>query len=70
MLDDQAKHAERVLLQLRLAEGLPLSELHAGEQARLPRFIKDGLVELHQGRVVLTLRGRLLADGVTRDLLD
>ncbi len=70
VLDDQAKHAERVLLQLRLAEGLPLSELHAGEQARLPRFIKDGLVELHQGRVVLTLRGRLLADGVTRDLLD
>jgi oxygen-independent coproporphyrinogen-3 oxidase len=38
----------------------------------LPRQQERGLVEpdaLAQGRVVLTLRGRLLADAVVRDLL-
>jgi hypothetical protein len=31
--------------------------------------VKDGVLEEHDDRVVLTLRGRLLADAVVRDLL-
>ncbi|MEU0216966.1 coproporphyrinogen III oxidase, partial [Streptomyces sp. NPDC006265] len=37
------------------------------------RALADGLVEAGpygEGRAVLTLRGRLLADGVVRDLVD
>lgn len=80
LLSDEEQHAERVLLQLRLADGLPVSELRASEQARIPPFVAEGLLELRrcpalaegrsEDRLVLTLRGRLLADRVTRDLLD
>jgi oxygen-independent coproporphyrinogen-3 oxidase len=41
-----------------------------GERARAETVINDGLVTLDAERLVLTDRGRLLADGVVRTLLD
>jgi oxygen-independent coproporphyrinogen-3 oxidase len=64
---------EEVMLRLRLAEGLPLARLPgAGALAVARRAMADGLLErsaFEKGRAVLTLRGRLLADAVVRDLL-
>jgi len=69
-LSAREDHTERVLLQLRLAEGLGLSQLSVTEQARIPALVVRGLVSCVGDRVSLTLEGRLLADAVTRDLLD
>jgi oxygen-independent coproporphyrinogen-3 oxidase len=40
------------------------------ERRRGQRAIADGTLTLANGRLVLTERGRLLADAVVRDLLD
>jgi len=72
LLDDESRRVERVLLELRLADGLPLDVLDEYGAKAARRAVDDGLAEpdsLAQGRVVLTLRGRLLADAVVRDLL-
>ncbi|WOP17771.1 radical SAM family heme chaperone HemW [Raineyella sp. LH-20] len=65
---------ERVLLELRLADGLSLEVLTATEARRVPDLVVRGLANVHeaagQEQLVLTLRGRLLADGIVRDLLD
>ncbi|GGD29696.1 radical SAM family heme chaperone HemW [Nocardioides daphniae] len=62
-------HTERVLLELRLREGLPLDALDADERAAVPGQVAQGLLVETGDRIVLTDRGRLLADGVVRDLL-
>ena len=61
---------ERVLLELRLAEGLERSVLTETEARRVPELVHRGLLTDDGERLVLTLQGRLLADGVVRDLLD
>ena len=64
---------ERILLELRLSEGVPLSLLHEQGLAASRRALKDGLLEARpydEGYAALTLRGRLLADAVVRDLVD
>ena len=69
-LDAETRRVERVLLEMRLADGLAVDVLDAGGLARVPELISDGLVEpIHPGRIVLTQRGRLLADAVVRTLL-
>jgi oxygen-independent coproporphyrinogen-3 oxidase len=60
---------EDVMLRLRLRDGLPLAVLDDGERARSQTAIADELLELRGDRLVLTDRGRLLADGVVRTLL-
>jgi oxygen-independent coproporphyrinogen-3 oxidase len=65
------RRLEDVLLRLRLAEGLPLPSLAPAGVAAAGRALADGLLEpaaYRAGRAVLTLRGRLLADAVVRDL--
>ena len=64
------QHTERVLLELRLAEGLDIALLSIAEQTRLPDLTARGLIECVADRAILTLKGRLLADAVARDLLD
>jgi oxygen-independent coproporphyrinogen-3 oxidase len=61
---------EDVMLRLRLRDGLPMAVLSAGGRARAETVISDGLIELHGDRLVLTDRGRLLADAAVRTLLD
>ena len=70
VLTPEDQRVERVLLELRLAEGLPLEVLHAAGREAADRFASEGLLELVADRAVLTLRGRLLADAVVRDLVD
>ena len=60
---------ERLLLGVRLAEGLDVGR--GSEATALARLAADGLVDdgaARAGRVILTLRGRLLADAVVRAL--
>jgi putative oxygen-independent coproporphyrinogen III oxidase len=70
VLSPADRHVERVLLELRLADGLERSVLTESEQARVPAAVASGLVHQAADRLRLTMRGRLLADGVIRDLLD
>jgi oxygen-independent coproporphyrinogen-3 oxidase len=59
------------MLRVRLAEGLPLSLLTAAARAETERMLAMSLIDraAHAaGRLVLTVRGRLLADAVIRDL--
>ncbi|MDR1851667.1 MAG: radical SAM family heme chaperone HemW [Propionibacteriaceae bacterium] len=69
-LNDEQRRTERVLLELRLAEGLDLGVLTPTESARLDRFENEGLLWRTDSRTGVTRAGRLLADGIVRDLLD
>jgi putative oxygen-independent coproporphyrinogen III oxidase len=69
VLDQDDRHTERVLLETRLAEGLETAMLTAAERAVVPGKVRAGLVTERGDRLVLTRRGRLLADAVVRDLL-
>ncbi|MEV7022365.1 radical SAM family heme chaperone HemW [Kitasatospora sp. NPDC093558] len=73
VLTDEDRRIERILLELRLAEGIPLTLLtdtarKAAEEALSSGLLAPGSYE--QGRATLTLQGRLLADAVVRDLVD
>lgn len=71
MLDDDTRRMERILLEVRLADGLDLDVLDAEGRTVARRVAADGLADqarLDDGRLVLTRRGRLLADAVVRDL--
>lgn len=64
------RHTERVMLGLRLADGLPAAELDSAGRAAADRAVRMGLLHATPAdRLVLTTRGRLLADAVVRDLL-
>jgi putative oxygen-independent coproporphyrinogen III oxidase len=72
VLDDETRRVEQVLLAIRLRDGLPVEVLDGAGRAALAAQVEGGLVDpdaLERGRVVLTLRGRLLADAVVRALL-
>ena len=69
LLDDETRRVERLLLELRLRSGLPLDVLDATGRAGVPEQVGRGLVRVEDDRLVLTDAGRLLADGVVRDLL-
>ena len=68
-LDAVDRHTEDVLLRIRLRQGLPLDLLDAAERERAAVAVADGLLMPEGECLVLTDRGRLLADGVVRMLL-
>ncbi|MGV9769238.1 radical SAM family heme chaperone HemW [Microbacterium sp. NPDC003461] len=71
--DEAARLLERVLLESRIREGLELATVPAVRREAVARLIADELVEgpaALRGRIVLTLKGRLLADAVVRALTD
>jgi putative oxygen-independent coproporphyrinogen III oxidase len=70
LLTDEDRRVERILLEVRLRAGLPLALLTAAGHAAALRHADGGLLLLDGDRAVLTLRGRLLADAVVRDLVD
>ncbi|MGI9085102.1 MAG: radical SAM family heme chaperone HemW [Aeromicrobium sp.] len=67
VLDASTSVMERVMLEARLREGLPLGILESG-RAAVPRLADRGLVEITGDHLVLTRQGRLLADAVVRAL--
>jgi putative oxygen-independent coproporphyrinogen III oxidase len=73
VLTAQDRRVEQVLLSVRLAEGCPLALLEPTGLAAAETLASDGLLDpgaMAEGRAVLTLRGRLLADAVVRALID
>ncbi|MGJ0204706.1 radical SAM family heme chaperone HemW [Leucobacter sp. gxy201] len=78
VLSDEARREERILLETRIADGLPIAVLDADERRAVPGLIAEGLIDGRAaiaadgtagGRIVPTLRGRLLADTVVHRLL-
>jgi oxygen-independent coproporphyrinogen-3 oxidase len=69
-LDAATRHTEDVLLSIRLRQGLRTDLLDQSERQRADVAIDDGLLVREGERLVLSNRGRLLADGVVRNLLD
>ena len=66
VLDGPARSLEHVLLGIRTAEGLAVEGLPPD---RVRSVLDDELAEVTDGRLVLTLTGRLLADTVVRALV-
>jgi oxygen-independent coproporphyrinogen-3 oxidase len=69
VLDDDTRRVERILLETRLAEGLPVDVLDVDGRRRMPGLRDRGLLADDAGSVRLTVEGRLLADAVVRDLV-
>jgi putative oxygen-independent coproporphyrinogen III oxidase len=72
-LTEEQRYDERVLLAVRLVDGLPIEDLRDDGRLAVAGLIADGLVDgtaaLRRQRVVLTRQGRLLTDTVVRRLL-
>jgi oxygen-independent coproporphyrinogen-3 oxidase len=71
LLDGPTRAEEDLLLRIRIADGYPVGRLGATGRTAVAGLIADGLVEgaaAIRGRLILTLRGRLLADLVVRTL--
>ena len=72
VLTDEQRTDEDVLLGVRLREGLPTERLTPDGRRAVAGLVADGLVDGRSaltGRVVLTRRGRLLADTVVHQLI-
>ncbi len=78
-LSSQDVYTERIMLGLRLKEGLDLSTVYgprgansAGAErvaSEIEKYERLGLLNSRGGRVALTLEGRYLADGIVTDIL-
>jgi oxygen-independent coproporphyrinogen-3 oxidase len=75
VLDDETRRVERMLLELRLSDGLALDVLDDVGRKAVPDLVLRGLIApsgTASGpgrRLTLTRTGRLLADAVLRDLV-
>jgi oxygen-independent coproporphyrinogen-3 oxidase len=72
ILDPTTREMERIMLEARLGSGLSVDALDIAGRHAIAGLIADGLVEptpAFHGRLVLTLKGRLLADAVVRRIL-
>ncbi|WP_029253690.1 radical SAM family heme chaperone HemW [Paraoerskovia marina] len=72
-LDVADAQLERVMLGIRLRDGLDLAELSPDGRRAVAGHVANGSLDGRAalaGRAVLTLQGRLLADAVVRDLTD
>lgn len=69
VLDAPTQYLERVMLELRLRDGIALDVLDEEGRAGVPGLVAEGRVRVDGDRLRLTDSGRLLADGVVRDLL-
>lgn len=70
VLDKSGRELERIMLGLRTAAGV--KSLSAAEKTRLARLVASGYLQEEaaaRGEAILTLRGRLMADYVTGQLL-
>lgn len=71
VLTSHQQQLESILLKIRLSSGLSVSELAADVRHRVAGLIAEELVDAQRafaGQLVLTQRGRLLADAVVREL--
>lgn len=71
-LDAETRDMERVMLEARLVSGLAVASLGESGRHAVAGLIAEGLVEApaaFAGKLILTLKGRLLADAVVRRIL-
>ncbi|MBP6043113.1 MAG: coproporphyrinogen III oxidase [Rhodoluna sp.] len=75
VLTDETRITERILLEVRISDGLAIDvvkSLNADAAKPISQAIADGLIQPEaaiRGNLILTLKGRLLADALVRDLL-
>ena len=72
ILGEDERYMERVMLALRIREGLSIGDLRSGVQPVIANAIAGELVDPQaalEGTLILTRKGRLVADGLARDLL-
>ncbi len=62
-------HTERVMLGLRLKQGLPADIFSATAHAVIDRHVEGGLLHRAGTNIAVTEKGRLLADGIITDIL-
>lgn len=62
-------HTERVMLGLRLKQGLPADIFSAAAHVQIERHLSGGLLHRVGGNIAVTEAGRLLADGIIADIL-
>jgi putative oxygen-independent coproporphyrinogen III oxidase len=73
VLAEPERQLERVMLGIRLAQGWPVARLDPAGRENAGSVVAEGLASpaaYARGRIVLTSRGRLLADAVTRALTE
>ncbi|HWC34503.1 MAG TPA: radical SAM family heme chaperone HemW [Mycobacteriales bacterium] len=72
ILTKEDQRVERVMLAIRLRDGLRLEDLGEQSLATASQLAADGLLQpaaLEAGEAILTFRGRLLADAVVRAMI-
>jgi oxygen-independent coproporphyrinogen-3 oxidase len=72
VLDGDAETLERVLLGIRIVDGLPIDQVPLAGRGAVPDLVRAGLVDpmaATASQIVLTREGRLLADTVVRALV-
>lgn len=69
-LSPTAVAEERLLMGLRIDEGVAEADLAALPLTRLPRMVENGLLVRRDGRIAATSQGRLVLDRLTADLTD
>jgi putative oxygen-independent coproporphyrinogen III oxidase len=70
-LDDETRQVEAILLQTRIRDGFEIARLNASARREVASLIAEELIDAKAalaGSIVLSLRGRLLADVVVRRL--
>jgi putative oxygen-independent coproporphyrinogen III oxidase len=70
VLSAEQRRTERIMLELRLADGFPTALLTNSERHHAADLVARRLAVVDDDMLVLTRHGRLLADGVIRNLLD
>ncbi len=73
VLTESERQLERIMLRIRLAEGCPLAVLGPAGRKNAESVVAECLASpdaFARGAIVLTRRGRLLADAVTRQLTE
>jgi putative oxygen-independent coproporphyrinogen III oxidase len=71
VLDESTRAVEDVLLRLRTREGIPIARVDNATPEKVATLIADGAIDGREavaGTLVLTRRGRLMADWVARQL--
>ncbi|WP_018024492.1 radical SAM family heme chaperone HemW [Corynebacterium ulceribovis] len=68
-LTDYDRHTEKIMLGLRLREGISMELIDDAAHQTVNKHLSAGLLQHDNGRIILTEAGRLLADGIITDIL-